>query len=333
MSISKQKGGTFSAAFMSKGSRFYAAGFINENLAHIWELSAKEQIKQGFEVTYPKGSISPSKPPENTLSHWLDKTYRMFWSSGSDPKKVRHKMKEINAYFGSKLDINDLTTDKIDEFIQDLKRKNNAGSTINRKLATISKMLNYADECINLRHKPKIHRQKEPQGRMRFVTPEEEVQIMQTLDQWGQDDLKDSITVLLDTGMRRSEIGRVESVDVYDGLIHLWKTKNGNARSIPMTSRVKEVMARRVLTQTGSKLFPKTPETLSKNWDRVRYHLGFDDMVLHTFRHTTASRLIQRGVGVATVQQWMGHKTISVTMRYAHLSPKNLLDAVAVLEA
>jgi len=333
MSISKQKGGTYAAAFMAKGTRYYAAGFITSNLALIWEMNAKEQIKQGFEVTYPKTSVSSSKPPENTLSHWLDKTYRMFWADAAGPEKARHKMKEINAYFGSKLDVNDLTTAMVDDFILNLKHKNNAGSTINRKLATISKMLNYTDECINLRHKPKIHRQREPSGRTRYVTPEEEVQIMQTLDQFQQFDLKDSITVLLDTGMRRSELGSIEPVDVSGGLIHLWRTKNGVPRSIPMTKRVTEVMKRRTVTITGTKIFPKTPETLSDNWNSIRFHLGFDDMPLHTFRHTTASRLTQRGVGVAAVQAWMGHKTIAVTMRYSHLSPKNLLDALDVLES
>lgn len=337
MSISNKKNGTYSSAFMSNGSRYYAANFLTENLAHIWELQAKEQIKQGFAVTYPLDNISPTAANDQSVSVWLDKTYRMFWQDTASASQARHKMKEINTYFGAKTDVNDLSTVLIDEFIHHLKRDNNANSTINRKLATISKMLNYADECIQLRHKPKIHRQKEPQGRMRFVSPEEEVQIMHTLDQWSQTDLKDSITVLLDTGMRRSELGRVEAVDVQADVINLWRTKNQLDRSVPMTQRVKEIMARRTVNHNSvsaksNKLFPQNMETLSKHWNRVRYHLGYDDMVLHTFRHTTASRLIQRGVGVGVVKEWMGHKTISVTMRYAHLSPKNLLAAVSVLE-
>ena len=52
----------------------------------------------------------------------------------------------------------------------------------------------------------------------------------------------------------------------------------------------------------------------------------------HALRHTCASRLIQRGVGVALVQSVLGHKTLSMTMRYAHLAPTNLTDAMKVLE-
>ena len=58
-----------------------------------------------------------------------------------------------------------------------------------------------------------------------------------------------------------------------------------------------------------------------------------DGFVPHALRHTWASRLIQRGVSLRVVQEWLGHKTITVTMRYAHLSPKSLLAAVSVLEA
>ncbi len=56
------------------------------------------------------------------------------------------------------------------------------------------------------------------------------------------------------------------------------------------------------------------------------------DGVAHALRHTCASRLVQRGVGLKVVQQWMGHKRIEVTLRYAHLSPTSLLEAVKVLE-
>jgi len=329
-----QKGGLFTATFMTNGERFRAGGFTSEEAAQIWELQSRSNLKEGKPVTYPNAASSAvNKAQDLTLSHWLDKTYRVFWADASDPEKARHKMAELNAYFGSKRNINDITTEVIDVFISSLKSKGNANSTINRKLATLSKTLKYADECVQLRHAPKVHRQKEPLGRIRYVTPEEETQIMDTLDQWNLKDLKDSITVLIDTGLRRSELGRLTKQDVSQGMLSVWQAKNSTPRSVPMTARVKEVIERRMATAEQSKLFPKKAETLSHNWDRIRYHLKLDDVVLHSFRHTTASRLVQRGVSLATVQQWMGHKTIQMTLRYSHLSPKNLSDAVACLEA
>ncbi|MFC1890233.1 tyrosine-type recombinase/integrase [Thermodesulfobacteriota bacterium] len=48
----------------------------------------------------------------------------------------------------------------------------------------------------------------------------------------------------------------------------------------------------------------------------------------HDLRHTFASRLVMAGVGIRTVQELMGHKTIQTTMKYAHLSPGHRMDAV-----
>jgi len=57
-----------------------------------------------------------------------------------------------------------------------------------------------------------------------------------------------------------------------------------------------------------------------------------EQFIPHCLRHTCASRLVQRGVPIMVVQEWLGHKTIQMTMRYAHLCPTNLEAAVKVLE-
>jgi len=65
-------------------------------------------------------------------------------------------------------------------------------------------------------------------------------------------------------------------------------------------------------------------------WANDGYLLQF---VPHCLRHTCASRLVQREVNLKVVQQWMGQKSIQITLRYAHLTPSNLMDAVQILEA
>jgi integrase len=67
----------------------------------------------------------------------------------------------------------------------------------------------------------------------------------------------------------------------------------------------------------------------------MKVHLGLKDdsqFVPYCLRHTCASRLAQRGVHIAVIKQWMGHKTIQITMRYAHLSPDSLQAGVRALE-
>jgi integrase len=54
--------------------------------------------------------------------------------------------------------------------------------------------------------------------------------------------------------------------------------------------------------------------------------------VPHILRHTCASRLMQAGVPMPEVQKWLGHSSISETMRYSHLAPDSIFNAVLALE-
>lgn len=70
-------------------------------------------------------------------------------------------------------------------------------------------------------------------------------------------------------------------------------------------------------------------------WNRLRSQMKLNtdkQFVVYALRHTCASRLIQKGVSLRVVGDWLGHKSLTVTMRYAHLSPTNLTDAAKVLE-
>lgn len=70
-------------------------------------------------------------------------------------------------------------------------------------------------------------------------------------------------------------------------------------------------------------------------WDRLRAHFQWmgDDTVIHTYRHTCASRLVAKGIDLYRVKTWMGHKSLSTTMRYAHLAPKHMEELADVLAA
>ncbi len=59
---------------------------------------------------------------------------------------------------------------------------------------------------------------------------------------------------------------------------------------------------------------------------------GLVDFHFHDLRHTFASWLVMAGIPLATVSKLLGHKSLSMTMRYAHLSPKHMTAAVRVLD-
>ena len=87
----------------------------------------------------------------------------------------------------------------------------------------------------------------------------------------------------------------------------------------------------------GAWLFGAGPprNLVNRAWDSVREDMRLTNdpqFVPHALRHTCASRLVQRGVGLYTIKEVLGHSTIKVTERYAHLCPANLRSAIDTLE-
>ena len=83
----------------------------------------------------------------------------------------------------------------------------------------------------------------------------------------------------------------------------------------------------------GSELVCGGASTPRRWFDSAVKIAGLENFTWHCLRHTFASRLVMAGVDIRTVQELMGHKTIAMTVRYAHLAPKHTLSAVERLDA
>ena len=131
--------------------------------------------------------------------------------------------------------------------------------------------------------------------------------------------------------MRMSEQLTLEwsEIDLDAGTIHLEKTKNGSGRFVRLNSRALAVMCMMHEQGLGSgRVFiAKRPDWFR---DAVR-EAGIKNFTWHCLRHTFASRLVMAGVDLRTVQELMGHKSITMTVRYAHLSPEHRVAALEKL--
>ena len=108
------------------------------------------------------------------------------------------------------------------------------------------------------------------------------------------------------------------------------KLKNNTTRSVPLTRRCVAIV-----NAIGD--FSHLDYNMTERvWKRLRQDMGLDgdkQFVIHCLRHTCASRLAQSGkVELHFIKEWLGHKSYNMTLRYAHLMPKNLLKAVSILE-
>jgi len=171
-------------------------------------------------------------------------------------------------------------------------------------------------------------------ARVRYLTEEEEglLKALCPLEHW------DKVVVALHTGMRRGEQFKLQwtGVNFYTGVLTIPRSKHGEARHIPMNDQVVAVLrnlpSRLKSPYVFASLSGKTPlnanNFINRVWKPLLQKVGIADFHWHDCRHTFASRLVMAGVDLRTVQELMGHKTITMTLRYAHLSPTHQREAV-----
>lgn len=214
----------------------------------------------------------------------------------------------------------------IDLITSSLRAKGNKNSTVNRKLACLSKLLRKHHRNGEIDRLPDIRKLPERNGRIRFLDQHEEVAILANLDRI--DEAYGLLArFLIDTGARVGEALQLRWCDVVEGHATFWETKGNTPRTVPLTERAVEVLkSRRGITPAGP--FSDIRYANFRNaWlkSRKRAGLGGDPQVVpHILRHTCASRLAQNGVDIKRIQEFLGHKSLTMTLRYAHLAPRHL---------
>ncbi len=209
-------------------------------------------------------------------------------------------------------------------------------ASINRQLAFLKRVFNVAiadgKAITNPVRSVKLF--KENNQRVRFLTDEEELRLREAIGEteWPM------VAVAMHTGLRQAEEFKLhwEHVDFTTGILTVPRSKHGETRRVPMNDTVREILRARTSRLKGACVFPsgtgETPIDACNYMRRIFVPAlaaaAIENFHWHDLRHTFASRLIMAGVDLRTVQELMGHKTITMTLRYAHLSPAHQLDAV-----
>ena len=147
-------------------------------------------------------------------------------------------------------------------------------------------------------------------------------------------DLLDLVEFALFTGMRRGEVLGLtwERVDRARGVVLVDITKNGRRHEVPLNSRADAVLARRGSKSTGLVFGSRRWDHFRTAWDLAVQRAKLVDFHFHDLRHTFASWAVQRGATLQEVKDLLGHSSLAMVMRYAHLSPEHLRTAVARLD-
>ncbi|MBI3393781.1 MAG: site-specific integrase [Nitrospirae bacterium] len=216
-----------------------------------------------------------------------------------------------------------------------------SAASVNRALAVLRCAFNVTmREWEWCRDNPvvRVKREKEPPGRDRWLSAEEEGRVLQAAPPW----FREVITFAVNTGMRQGEILslRWSSVDLFRRTVTVERSKNGEKRTVPINEAVLTILKEksRVRSLKADLVFHSEahtaidPANLRHVFGKALEKAKIEDFRFHDLRHTFATRLVQAGVDMYKVQRLLGHKTPTMTQRYAHHSTESLRDGVEVLD-
>ena len=286
-----------------------------------------------------------------TIKNALDLAYDMFWSHCKDGERLKRKGEFAVEFFGSFTPLNAIRATDITRYQQSMREEGLKDSSINRRMSAVARMWKAASvaDRVSMADKPEWVHLKEPEGRLRWLFPDEERKLLGYFEDNGRDDLVDHTRFALDTGLRfgEQEVARPEHVAAGDLTVAClfdehdqdgdnnksFFTKNAKSRVIPLTKRCVELVQRRSNQPT---LFEGLRyDHVYYWWKKARRDVfdGDKSITPYVTRHTTASRLVQRGLELAKIKKWLGHSSIKVTERYAKMSSRDIRDGVNMLES
>ncbi|HHS50826.1 MAG TPA: site-specific integrase [candidate division Zixibacteria bacterium] len=240
-------------------------------------------------------------------------------------------IKNLTKAFGDFL-LGEIKPDQIEKYKIE-RRKVVSSISINRELSCLFHMFTVAIQTGVIHENPLkgVKKLKEPPGRLRYLSLDEIDRLLDVSDGY----LRDIIMTALNTGMRYTEILELEwqAVDLDNGIITLKKTKSGKIRMIPINLALKETLVSiiRGSQNQKSRVYLRDGKPIKD----IRYLFAkalkeaeISDFHFHDLRHTFASHLVMSGAPIQVVQQILGHSTIQMTMRYAHLAQDYVVEAM-----
>lgn len=272
-----------------------------------------------------------ARPRHQSLQELHQRYCHILWEESFHKYCVGGFIRELDRILDSER-FDRFPQEKLEFLITELRSRGNSNGTINRKLSALSKLLKKGFKMGDLVALPEFRRLKERAGRIRFLERDEEARLFSAIRVRSESYANLSV-FLTDSGARLGEAIGLRWNDVKAGRATFWVTKSGRSRTVPLTLRAQKALA----AQRGRANGPFSDVKQYKYriiWHEARREAGLAedaDVVPHVLRHTCASRLVRGGVDLRRVQTWLGHQTLQMTMRYAHLATNDLDACLAVL--
>ena len=298
--------------------------------------------------------LDVKKDYKTTLQQLLEKYKENYQHQASYETLKKYCIENIKEYFNENSLLSSMRYIDLESYRNHLRQKltvkgtKRCDASVNREMSCLRHILNKAAEWEMMEESPfkkgKSLIIKENNIRLRFLS-EDEIPIL--LKECPRH-LHRVVVCALNTGMRRGEILGLKWSQIRNGFIYLDKTKTNEARQIPINDSLegmfKEIRVEQGFKNTTGHVFtyalsedklkgaqpvrkrvkpapvPERVVEVKSSFTSALKRAGIHDFRFHDLRHTFASQMIMRGGTLKDVQELLGHKTMEMTLRYAHLS-------------
>jgi integrase len=264
------------------------------------------------------------------------KSYKRSWRTDETVLRV-HILPVLGSCY-----VDQLRSEPIAALVQAMRDKGYATGTTNRVVIVLRHIYNLArkwripgvveNPTTGLNLAPDVNRE-------RFLSVEEAHRLILSIKEDENTVAAQAIMLLLLTGGRRNEIthAKWEHVDWENKTLLVPLSKSGKPRGIALNASAMALLRSVQAIDGNPFIFPSTTGRPSPSlyfpWHRIRVRAGLPDLRLHDLRHSFASFLVNQGISLYVVQGLLGHAHARATQRYAHLTPKTLLDAAETISA
>ena len=316
--IPRKRGETFTITVSYQSKRYYCTRDTAkecEQWAALKLLELKSQTKTENGELKPKYLFRDLNEKYYTdVGQWNESKSSRAWIKG--------QYKNFEMKFGAlaQKSIYDITPKDLTNW-RNKRLKEVGENTVLKEISHYSAMFTFAQkELFLLDENPwmQITKPKKPKARSRRIHQSEIDLMLKALDyDMGAEPVLSQHYVAwgflfaIETAMRRGEILAMEKKDIYDGYVHLPKTKNGDPRNVPLSEEAKALL--QLIKHEGRKVIPQSENAFRLMWEKRKLAIGLPNLHFHDTRHEAITRMVRvRKLPVEVLAKITGHKKIDV---------------------
>jgi integrase len=314
MASYRQRNGKWQARVLRDGYPDQTKTFATKVDAEKWARSIEAAIDRGVFVNVNEAQRTTFS---EVIERYLTEVTPSMKGASEDTIRLKAMMRKPIARWS----MANLSAARVAVYRDERLKEVSAGTVI-RELAYLSAIINHARKewGINIPNPVQMVRKPQsPQARSRVLTDVEVFNLLHSLEPTGRRSqwTKPVVQLALATAMRRGELLslRWEHVDLQAQTAFLPNTKNGDSRTVPLSSVAIQVLASLPRHISGV-VIPVKFFTLDAAFKRARKRAGLDDVRFHDLRRTAITRMAEKLPNVIELAAVSGHKSLMVLKRY-----------------